>query len=409
MKKCIVAQSGGPTPVINSSLCGVISQASESKYYDKVYGGLNGIEGILNEKITELSQLSGSDIDRLKYTPASALGSCRYKLKNISDNNEEYDKFFTIMDKFDIDDFFYIGGNDSMDTVSKLSSYAKEHSISKNIIGIPKTIDNDLMITDHCPGYGSAAKFIAMSVLETYLDSSVYSDNGVFILETMGRDTGWLSASAAMAQINDENVVDYLYLPEKAFNIDNFLQDIEKKYKEKKHVYVVVSEGIKDANGNFVAQMNSAIQHDKFGHAQLGGAASFLSSLIKKHKITRRVKSLELGVLQRCGMHISSSTDVEEAFKAGVSAVNYASEGSTGSMVYMKRLSDDPYEIKFALTDVNNVCNKVKYFPANWINDRGNFINEDALSYIKPLISDNNSINLPNYFCIDKSNLIIGC
>lgn len=407
MKKCIVAQSGGPTPVINSSLCGVISQAVESKYYDMVYGGLNGIEGILNEKIIELSKLSDSDIDRLKYTPASALGSCRYKLKNINDCDEEYLKFFNVMDKFNIDDFFYIGGNDSMDTVSKLSSFAKKHGINKNIIGIPKTIDNDLMITDHCPGYGSAAKFIAMSVLETYLDSSVYSDNGVFILETMGRDTGWLSASAAVAKINGKNAVDYIYLPEKAFNIDNFLEDVEKKYKENKHVYIVVSEGIKDVQGNFIAQMNSGIQHDKFGHAQLGGAANFLSSSIKKHKITNRVKSLELGVLQRCGMHISSNADIEEAFMAGTHAVNYAIEGKTGFMVYMRRASNSPYKIEFSTTDVDNVCNKVKYFPANWINSRGNFILEEALDYISPLIGDSVNTSLPDYFYIDKKKHIV--
>jgi 6-phosphofructokinase 1 len=350
-------------------------------------------------------------INNLKYTPSSGLGSCRYRLKDAVESPEEYKKLFKILDKYEIDAFFYVGGNDSMDTVSKLSQYAFDHSIDKKIIGIPKTIDNDLVITDHCPGFGSAARLIATTTLETYLDSTVYSNNGVFILETMGRDTGWLAASAALATIGDKSVVDYIYLPERTFDKDTFLKTVERTYNEKKHAYIVVSEGIKNAEGKYISEIVPQGGHDNFGHAQLGGVAGYLKSLIVNSGITTRVKTLELGVIQRCGMHMASSVDIEEAFNAGKAAIEYAHEGLSGYMVGIKRLSSEPYESELFLIKASEVCNKIKHFPKAWITEAGDFITEEAIQYIKPLIYGDTGIDseyaaIPSYYCIDKGNLV---
>lgn len=411
MRRCIIAQSGGPTPVINASVAGVLMENKLNGYYDEIYGGINGIEGILQEKLVDLSDMDEHAINNLKYTPSSGLGSCRYKLKSSADSPEEYKRLFEILDKYEIDAFFYVGGNDSMDTVSKLSQYAEEHFINKKIIGIPKTIDNDLIITDHCPGFGSAARLIATTALETYLDSTVYSNNGVFILETMGRDTGWLAASAALASIDDKPVVDYIYLPEKAFDKEAFLRDVTRTYKNKNHAYIVVSEGIKDSEGNYLSEISPQGAHDNFGHAQLGGVAGYLKSLIVNSGITSRVKTLELGVIQRCGMHMASSVDIEEAFNAGKAALEYAQEGLSGYMVGINRVSNAPYLSELFLIKASEVCNKIKHFPAGWINSEGNFITEEAISYIRPLIvcesgTGNNYIGIPSYYSIDKRNLV---
>lgn len=411
MRRCLIAQSGGPTPVINASVAGVLMENKLNSYFDEVYGGINGIEGILQERLVDLSDMDEDAIDNLRYTPSSGLGSCRYRLKDPSISSEEYDKFFKILDKYKIDTFFYVGGNDSMDTVSKLSQYAADHSISKKIMGIPKTIDNDLVITDHCPGYGSAARLIATTALETYLDSTVYSNNGVFILETMGRDTGWLAASSALATIDGTSVVDYIYLPEKAFDEDAFLKAVERTYAEKKHVYIVVSEGIKDVDGKYLSEISPIGAHDNFGHAQLGGVAGYLKALIVNSGITTRVKTLELGVIQRCGMHMASSVDIEEAFDAGKAALQYAQEGFSGCMVGIKRISDTPYKSELFLIKASEVCNSIKHFPKEWINDTGDFIKEEAVQYIKPLIYGDSGIGseytaVPSYYSIDKSKLV---
>ena len=411
MRRCLIAQSGGPTPVINSSVAGVLMENKLNGYFDEVYGGINGIEGILQERLVDLSDMDENAINNLKYTPSSGLGSCRYRLKDAVNSPEEYERLFKILDKYNIDAFFYVGGNDSMDTVSKLSQYAADNSINKQIIGIPKTIDNDLVITDHCPGFGSAARLIATTALETYLDSTVYSNNGVFILETMGRDTGWLAASAALAAIDDKSVVDYIYLPEKAFDKDAFLKAVERTYAEKKHAYIVVSEGIKDAAGKYLSEISPMGGHDNFGHAQLGGVAGYLKSLIVNSGITTRVKTLELGVIQRCGMHMASSVDIEEAFDAGKAALQYAQEGFSGCMVGIKRISAAPYKSELFLIKASDVCNKIKYFPKEWITENGDFITEDAVQYIKPLIYGDSGIgseytSVPSYYSIDKNNLI---
>ena len=387
MSNCIIAQSGGPTSVINSSVVGLIKANEEFKAYDKIYGGINGIEGILNKNIIDLSCIPSEELNEFKYTPSSGLGSCRYKMKNLDVSTEEYDKLLEILKELDIKTFFYVGGNDSMDTTAKLGRYAKEKNLDINFIGVPKTIDNDLMFTDHTPGFASAAKFIAISCLETYLDSSVYINNGIFILETMGRDTGWLAAAAGAAKYLGQPVADFIYLPEAPFDIDKFIKDVDAKFKEKNHVYIAVSEGIRTKDGKFVTE-TKALNHDTFGHSQLGGVGEYLKQLIIEAGITNRVKSLELGVLQRCAMHCSSEIDIDEAYKTGYEALKYGLEGNNGYMVAIKRENNYPYKSSFFLVEADAVANNVKYFPTEWINEEGNNITEEAYNYIKPLCGE---------------------
>ncbi|MBD7914182.1 6-phosphofructokinase [Clostridium sp. Sa3CUN1] len=396
MANCIVAQSGGPTAVINSSVVGLLKANNEIKAFDKVYAGLNGIEGILNGNIIDLSSFSEDEINEFRYTPSSGLGSCRYKMKHLEESTEEYDKLLDILKCNDIKAFFYVGGNDSMDTIAKLGNYAKKTGLDIKFIGIPKTIDNDLMFTDHTPGFGSAAKFIATTALETYLDSSVYINNGIFILETMGRDTGWLAASACMARINGEPVADFIYLPEVAFDIEKFLTDVRQRFKEKNKVFIVVSEGLRNSEGKFITEVESQ-SHDKFGHAQLGGVGSYLKNLIINSSITTRVKSLELGVLQRCAMHCASNIDLEEALEVGSSALKFALEGNSGYMVAIKRESSSPYKTSHILVEADKIANNVKYFPTKLINEEGNNIKEEALDYFLPLISGAPSLIIDNH------------
>ena len=311
MRNCLVAQSGGPTAVINASVVGILQGNIENKYYDKVFGGFNGIEGILKDRLIDLTDLNEEELKVFKHTPSSALGSCRYKIKDYLVNDEEYIKFFEILDKHNIQTFFYIGGNDSMDTVNKFSKYAKLHGINKQIIGIPKTVDNDLMVTDHTPGFGSAAKYIAQRTLETYLDSSVYVYNGIAILETMGRDTGWLAASSTLARIKGKPVADLIYVPEVDFCKEQFLKDVREIYEEKGKVFIVASEGLKDSSGKYLSEMETSNEHDEFGHAKLGGLGGYLKTIIDSAEITSRVKVLELGVAQRAAMSSASARDMK--------------------------------------------------------------------------------------------------
>lgn len=387
MPNCIIAQSGGPTSVINSSVVGLIKANEKFKAYDKIYGGLNGIEGILDKNIIDLSSIPHEELNEFKYTPSSGLGSCRYKMKDLADSTEEYDKLLKILIELDIKSFFYVGGNDSMDTTAKLGKYAKDNNLDINFIGVPKTIDNDLMHTDHTPGFASAAKFIAISVLETYLDSSVYINNGIFILETMGRDTGWLAASACTAKYYGEPVADFIYLPERTFITEEFLKDVEARYKRNNHVYIVVSEGLKNEDGKFLTELDN-VSSDNFGHAQLGGVGEYLRRLIVNAGICNRVKALELGVLQRCAMHCSSEIDIDEAYATGYEALKYAKDGNNGYMVAIKREQNIPYKSSFFLVEADKIANNVRYFPEKWINERGNNITEEAYNYFKPLLGE---------------------
>lgn len=391
MKNCVIAQSGGPTSVINSSVMGLLSKNNETRYFDTVYAGINGIEGILKEDFYDLNQLSDAEIQRIKHTPSAALGSCRYKLKNYEDSKEEYKRLFEIFEKHEIKAFFYAGGNDSQDTVRKLAAYAKDKNIDMNFIGIPKTVDNDLQVIDHAPGFGSAARYIATSVLESYLDSMVYTNNGVFITETMGRDAGWLAASGALATYNGKRCADIILLPEVPFDEKKFLQRVEEIYKEKNHVYIVASEGVRLKDGSFLAAAK-AHAHDTFGHAQLGGAGNALKNIIVSSGLTSRVKVLELSTLQRSAFHLASEVDLEEAFHLGERALLLAKEGETGKVSILVRKSDDPYEVEYTSTDAANIANHVKYMPLDMVTEDGMNITEEAMKYFRPLVG-----KLPEY------------
>lgn len=395
MKNCIVAQSGGPTSVINASAMGVLESNINSHYYDNVYAGINGIQGILNKHIVNLSNIDYDKVKGLKYSPSSGLGSCRYKLKSFEESNEEYLKIFEILEEYKIETFFYIGGNDSQDTVHKFSIYAKNHNKNVKFIGIPKTIDNDLPIMDHTPGFGSAAKVIATAVLENFLDASVYSPKGVFILETMGRDTGWLAASACIATINGKPAADFIYLPEIAFSADKFLEDIGKKLTEKNHVFVVVSEGIRTKEGKFIGEASDT-GLDKFGHAQLGGVCAFLKNLILSTNTAEKVRVLELSTLQRCSMHCASQTDIDEAFEVGKAAAEYSTHGISGNMIGIRRLSNSPYTSETFALETSKVANRIKYFPKEWINAEGNNVTRDAYEYTLPLIMGEPKVTIEN-------------
>ncbi|WP_312649428.1 6-phosphofructokinase [Proteiniclasticum sp.] len=391
MKNCVIAQSGGPTSVINSSVMGLLSKNNELKVYDKVYAGLNGIEGILKEDLVDMNLLTEEEIETIKHTPSAALGSCRYKLKEYEDSKEEYKKLFEIFARHDIKAFFYAGGNDSQDTVRKLSAYAKDHNIDMNFIGIPKTVDNDLQVIDHAPGFGSAARYIAVSVLESYLDSMVYTNNGIFITETMGRDAGWLAASGALATYNGRRCADIVLLPEVPFDEEKFLSKVRKIYEEKGHVYIVASEGVRLADGSFLAA-TKAHAHDSFGHAQLGGAGNALKNIITESGITKRVKVLELSTLQRSAFHLASEVDLEEAFKLGERALLLARDGETGKVSILVRKSDEPYEVEYTATDASNIANHVKYMPLDMVTEDGMNITEEAMKYFRPLVG-----KLPEY------------
>lgn len=388
-KNILVGQSGGPTAVINSSLAGVIDRSLNLGEGQKVYGAVNGIKGILRDELIELNEVFSNkeNIELLKHTPSSYLGSCRYKIAK--DSNVDIDKIFEIFEKREIGYFFYIGGNDSMDTVMRLSN--DERAKDMKIIGVPKTIDNDLLGTDHCPGYGSCAKYIATVVSEMALDAGCYDIKNVLIVEIMGRNAGWLTASAALARTMGNTAPDFIYLPEVAFDADKFLYDIRSKLSEQDTVIVAVSEGIKDAEGTYVAESKQASGNDMFGHGQLGGVGKKLEALVK-NKLGIKVRSVELNLVQRCAAHITSKTDVDDAFNCGVEAVDAAMRGESGKMVCMKRVSNNPYQISYECEDINNIANGEKMIPKEFITPEGTDITPAFIEYAKPLIMGENDI-----------------
>lgn len=395
-KNCMVAQSGGPTVAINASLAGVIDGVMKSEMYDTVYGSLNGITGILNNNLMNLSALIEKNpeyLHRLTVTPAMFLGSCRYKLPDYLDDDSSYVYIFKQFDDYNIDAFFYIGGNDSMDTVLKLSEYGKKIGSPVRIIGIPKTIDNDLCETDHTPGFGSAAKYIASSLLEISHDTFIYAVKSVTIVEIMGRDAGWLTAAAALAR-NEYNTAPHLiYLPEVPFDKEDFLLDVKRLLFEQNNVIVAVSEGIRDASGNYISASEQSV--DTFGHSQLSGAGKTLEFLVKE-KLGVKVRSVEVNVLQRCAAHLASKTDLEEAFALGKKAVALSEEGVTASMVTMNRISDTPYQIEYGYAEIKHIANEAKSVPAEWINDAGNDIKQPLIDYLTPLIQGEVDVTYEN-------------
>jgi len=386
MKNCLVAQSGGPTAAINASLAGVIHAAMKSEKVDRVFGGRNGIAGVLKEEfldLTERFQNKDEDLELLKQTPSMFLGSCRHKLCG-KDAAEEMEQIFRIFEKYNIGYFFYIGGNDSMDTVERLSAFAKEKGSDVKIMGVPKTIDNDLMETDHTPGFGSAAKYIAATIREIACDTFIYPVTTVNIVEIMGRNAGWLTAAAALARTEDGCVAPHLiYLPEVPFEEEVFIQDVKEKIKQYQRVVVAVSEGVKDAKGNYISARSDKM--DVFGHVQLNGTGKYLESLVAEH-VGCKVRSIELNILQRCASHLASATDLDESFKLGETAVAAALEGHTGEMSVIRRVSDAPYETEYGTAPVNAVANFEKKVPRNWISEEGNDVKEEVLTYLRPLI-----------------------
>lgn len=382
---CMVAQSGGPTVAINASLAGVIAGVRQSGKYDVCYGAINGILGILNERYLNLTEVVNDDekLERLKVTPAMYLGSCRHKLPNYKDDDSPYVFIFNQFAKMNIKAFFYIGGNDSMDTVLKLSDYAAKINSDIRIIGIPKTIDNDLCMIDHTPGFGSAAKYIASTMLEVAHDTFIYAVKSVTIVEIMGRDAGWLTASSALARNRYNTAPHLIYLPEVAFDKEQFLNDIREKLKTLNNVIVAVSEGIRDENGDYITASKAVA--DQFGHQQLSGAGKALEFLVKEN-IGVKVRSVEVNVLQRCAAHMASKTDLDESFTLGKKAVSLAEEGITASMVILERISNMPYQVRYDHAPIAGIANEAKSIPREWINEAGNDIMPELYDYLKPLI-----------------------
>lgn len=388
MGNIIVGQSGGPTAVINASVAGVYSAAKRAGV-NKIYGMVYGIQGFLEDKVLDLHEYLDTEdgIELLKRTPAAFLGSCRFKLPRIDGNEDVYEKVFEMMDKYDIDALFYIGGNDSMDTVKMLSDYAAFRGKSKHFIGVPKTIDNDLPITDHCPGYGSAAKYIATSLKEIIRDNAVYGDyrTAVLIVEIMGRHAGWLTAAAALARDETCEGPDAVYLPEAVFDMELFLDKIRSLAKQKKSIVIAVSEGIKTADGRFVCELrgkNGGV--DVFGHRQLSGCGALLAGIITE-KTGYKARAIELSTLQRAANHIASLTDINEAFQAGEAAVEAALSGESGKMIILRRKEGAEYGCTTAAYDIHEIANVERPVPAEWILDDGD-ISEEYEKYARPLI-----------------------
>lgn len=390
MKNLIVGQSGGPTSVINASLAGVYEEAKKLGY-DHVYGMINGIEGLLEENIIDLD-LYLSDkrsLELLKRTPSSYLQTCRFKLGTYIDHPDIYEKIFDILDKHDIDSFIYIGGNDSMDTVENLSDYAIINKRRQNFIGVPKTIDNDLPITDHCPGFGSAAKYIATSIREIVRDSVCYGvkHSTVAIVEVMGRHAGWLTAASALAKSDDCEGVDAIFLPEVPLDLDKFVEKVRTLAKKKPAIVIVVSEGIKTTTGEFVCEMGKDdVGVDAFGHKQLNGCADVLANLIKE-KTGLKTRPIILSSLQRAAAHVASLTDLQEAEKVGKHGAKLAFNNESGKMVIMERVSNNPYKIKYSsFNNIHDIANLEKKVPLEWIDQENNYVKDELIDYIRPLI-----------------------
>lgn len=386
-KNLIVGQSGGPTAVINGSLCGVIREGKrQSDSIGHLYGMINGIEGFLNGRVLDIkTEISETELNLIHTTPGAYLGSCRYKLPE-DFNDPVYKALFQKFEEYDIGYFFYIGGNDSMDTVSKLSRYASQIGSDIRFIGIPKTIDNDLIHTDHTPGFGSAAKYVASTVREIAVDASVYDNKkSVTIVEIMGRHAGWLTAASALARkFKGDNPV-LIYLPETSFDPDAFIEKVRQNLETVSNLIVCISEGINDGKGTFICELSSEVGVDTFGHKMLTGSGKYLENLVKE-KLGVKVRSVELNVSQRCSSSMLSKTDLDEAEEAGAFAVLKALEGQTGKMITFIRTGNEPYTITCSTADVNDICNQEKAVPLSWITENGCDVTDEFISYARPLI-----------------------
>lgn len=409
-RNIIVGQSGGPTAVINSSLAGVYKTAKE-RGFDTVYGMLHGIQGFLDEQYVDLSTQihSDMDIELLKRTPSAFLGSCRFKLPEIHEDPDFYERIFQILDKLEIEAFIYIGGNDSMDTIKKLSDYAIVKGHQQKFLGVPKTIDNDLALTDHTPGFGSAAKYIAASTKEVIRDclGLAYNKKSITILEVMGRNAGWLTGATALAKTEECEGPDLIYLPEITFDIDKFLATVRELLERKDTLVIAVSEGIKLSDGRYVCELsgeNASV--DPFGHRQLQGTASYLAQFLHT-ELGHKTRGFEFSTLQRSASHISSRVDIDEAFMVGGAAVKAADEGDTGKMVVIDRISDDPYMSSAGIYDVHRIANNERFVPHEWVNEEGNYVTEEFINYVEPLIQGDYQpfmVNgLPQHLVLNKN------
>lgn len=400
-KSCIIAQSGGPTCVINCTLLGIIEKAQELGF-EHIYGSLNGIEGVINHRVVELTSLSGQQLKLLTSTPGAALGSGRYQLKTPQEDKSTYENIRKVFEYLDVGCFFYVGGNDSMDTCNKIANYFAQVGFDCNVIGVPKTIDNDLMGTDHTPGFGSAAKFVSTTISEIYVDTNSYKKGRVTIVEVMGRNAGWLTASCKLAELSN-TPVDLIYLPEKPFDLDAFLKDVQAIYAKKQKVLVAVSEGIRDENGQYILKTVAQNKGDSFGHTQLGGVAQTLCDIISQ-QLSLPVRHIELNLLQRCSSHITSATDAQEAYSCGAFALQMAVNGHTGKMVSMQR--DGHYRVSYKLKDINNIANAVQVVPDRYINSQGNGIADDFIDYALPLVQgevpQHYKNGMPQYFQLNE-------
>jgi len=383
----IVGQSGGPTSVINSSLVGVF-QGAKRAGCGKIYGMRNGLEGLLQERYVELNDCIKNDLDIeiLKRTPSSFLGTCRYKLPHYEKDSAVYEKLFAILKKLDIKHFFYIGGNDSMDTIKKLAEYANKINSDITFMGVPKTIDNDLDKTDHTPGYGSAAKYVASAMKEIILDTDTYTTDSITIVEIMGRNAGWLTASSALARTEDCTGPDLIYLPETPFSYDKFVSDILEVKKHKSSAIIALSEGIRNADGQYICEtQKDDMKLDVFGHKMLGETALFLSDMVGKDT-GMKSRGIVFSTLQRCASHIVSRRDITEAYDAGAPAVAAALAGKTGKMVIFKRISNDPYKVFTETHDIGDIANVEKTVPKEWITENGTYVSQEFIDYARPLI-----------------------
>ena len=406
MKNMIIGQSGGPTAVINSSLAGVFAGAKQAGV-DKVYGMLGGVMGLLDRKYICLDDVLKSEVDIavLRQTPSAALGSCRYKLPPV-DETKTYEKLFKIFKELEIAYFIYIGGNDSMDTILKLSAYAKTVNSDIRFVGIPKTIDNDLPVTDHTPGYGSAAKYIAGAVKEIICDSGVYYVKSVTIIEIMGRNAGWLTAAAALAKGEDCCGVDMIYLPENSFDIDECENRIKELFKTKNAVVIAVSEALRDANGEYIATSGSVHAGlDAFGHKIMSGTGQFLAQHLGK-KLGVKARGIEINTLQRCAAHFMSKQDNDEAFAVGEAGAKAAVSGATGKMAIIRRDSDSPYKYTVDMADIDEIANVEKKIPLEWIDRENAYVKQEFIDYCRPLIQGELSLvmsdGLPKHMKLTK-------
>ncbi|MGL6202622.1 MAG: 6-phosphofructokinase [Lachnospiraceae bacterium] len=387
-RNIMVAQSGGPTAAINATVAGVISVALASEKVGKIYGARNGIQGVLDETFIDLRDKINNirDLELLSQTPAAALGSCRLKLKDLKKDKSEFEQIVKNLKKHDINCFIYIGGNDSMDTVDKLSQYCKEHQINDlTVVGAPKTVDNDLMGTDHCPGFGSAAKYIGVTFSELERDCNVYKTKAVTIVEVMGRNAGWLTAASSLARLNGGKGPDFIYLCEPAFSIEQFIHDVEGRLEKQDSVLIAISEGIKNEQGQYISEQVQSGAADAFGHTYIAGSAKVLEDIIRE-RIGCKVRSIELNLMQRCAGHIASASDVAESRMLGMKACQCALEGQNGVMAAIIRTSDSPYQVEYTAVPVSEVSNAEKKVPDDFINSEKNDVTDKMTAYLKPLI-----------------------